>query len=79
MPLVALIVGTFAVWITAKGELGKYAKLATTRNTSAASGGPLQPINVVQTGGGNSVTLHAGGVTTNDAAGNSIYFQQLTP
>lgn len=60
MPLVALIVGTYWLWITAKGELGKYVKLATTAApkpqlaptpvNAAPAGPPGVPGNSAQTG-----------------------------
>jgi hypothetical protein len=37
VPVFAIIVGTYALWITAKGELGKYLSLATTKATPAQS------------------------------------------
>ena len=50
MPLVALIAGTYLLWITAKGELGKYVKLATTRNATGAAAPAPTPVNVTPAG-----------------------------
>lgn len=48
MPVLALIVGTYVAWVTAKGELGKYLKLATTKNpANAQTSAPAPPASSV--------------------------------